>query len=146
MFTFEPYTFSLDATLTITDILPFNSHCYFLPLLLQVPSLEIQLVRRFVNFCRKMYFSNYEVVSYMCRRGLRSNKSTLSRNMYFICNRFNYDLEQLLKGYIVKDSFLHIQKNTCEHLRELLYARDSIVKLQQYGTSSYDKCHVNSVN
>ena len=114
--------------------LPYNSHCYFLPLLLQVPSLEVQLCQRFINFCRKMYYNRNEVVSYMCRNGLKRSTSILSRNLYIICKRFNCNVTQLLQGYTVKQSFSHDEIAICEHLRELLYARDRVMTVEGFSS------------
>ncbi len=44
--------------------LPYDSHHFLLPLLLQIPSLKAQLMKRFVKMCKTMYFSKYKSVSF----------------------------------------------------------------------------------
>ncbi len=47
--------------------LPYDSHLFLLPLLLKIPSLEVQLMKRFVKMCKTMYFSEYKSVSFLFR-------------------------------------------------------------------------------
>ncbi len=42
--------------------LPYDSHRFMLPLLLKIPSLEAQLIKRLVKMCKTMYFSQYKSV------------------------------------------------------------------------------------
>ncbi len=47
--------------------LPYDSHRFLLPVLLKIPSLEAQLMKRFVEMCKTMYFSKYKSVSFLFR-------------------------------------------------------------------------------
>ena len=112
--------------------LPFNTHCYLLPLILNTPSLEVQLTRRYIKFFRSMYFNKNQTVSYVCKVGMRRNYSVIARNLFFICNKFGCSTAQLLQRHSIKDNFTPIQIANAQGLADMLYARDRVTLVEGF--------------
>ena len=64
--------------------LPYTTHRYLLPSLIQSPALHCQLEKRFVNFFRSMVQSDNNIVSFISSHTYRNRTSPLGQNIAYL--------------------------------------------------------------
>lgn len=121
--------------------LPYNSHCFFLPLLLNVQALEVQLMRRFLKMCVTMQESQNEKVSFLIRYCVKCANSMIARNLFFICSKYNCNLDNVIcNRYKVKQAPSERELVKAEFVKELLNIRDNIMTVD--GLNESEVCEM----
>ena len=119
--------------------LPYDTHCFYLPLLLKVPSLEVQLMSRFLKMCNTMCHSQVECVSFIFRFCMNRANSLMKRNLYYISEMYGLNVNNVLelgRQTIRATKVNEEHQRLTEFLRELLQVRDGIAVID--GISKND--------
>ncbi len=91
--------------------LPYDSHRILLPLLLNTPSLEGQLVNRFVKRCKTMYIVEYVNMSFIFRFCTESTNCLMGiKKKKIVCQWLGLRVNGNLNGSI----FMHYTNETRE--------------------------------
>ncbi len=108
--------------------LPYDSHRFLLPLLLQMPSLEAQLMKRFVKICKTMYFREYKSVSFVFRFCMERANSLMGKKMFFVCQRLGLRVMAILRvaSLCITQCMDNEGRRCAEFVRELLHLRDAL--------------------
>ena len=116
--------------------LPYDSHRYLLPLLLKMPSLEVQLMRRFVKMCSTMYTSVNESVSFLIRYCLENSSSKIGKNLFYISSINRCTVFNMLNNWstLIKMNTSQEQIRTSEFVKELLNIRDGVINFGHLQT------------
>ena len=122
--------------------IPFNSHCYLLPLLINMPSLKVQLMKRFIKMCRTMFYSkNRSIVSLfnVCKR---IASSLIGRNLYHVCVEFNMRVKDILNVNVSELKVFYGENvvRTAQMVTELLALRDGSMTIN--GLTRDEVCEI----
>ena len=112
--------------------LPYNSHCFLLPLLINAPPLKVQFMKRFVKMCCTMYKSVCKSVKLIFDVCLENATSLIRRNLFMVCQYFNVNINDVFNTgcHILDCERKEDECRVAEFVRELLYVRDNIVNLE----------------
>ncbi len=111
--------------------LPFNSHRYLLPVLLNMQPLHVQLCRRFLNMCHTMCRSKNKTVAFVFKHCVNDKTSCIARNLFYISESYQCNTKSIVE--MKKMVMLNIndeQKRTCVFLNELLDVRDGKMNVE----------------
>ena len=117
--------------------LPYNSHRFLLPSLLNVQSLEVQFIKRFCKMFRTMYRSSNERVQFLARYSMNNGCSLISRNIFFITDKYNVSRNDILHGKLnaISDQCSEYQERVIAQVRELLKIRDGQTMLNGFSNN-----------
>ena len=115
--------------------LPYNAHRFLLPQLLNVPSLETQLAKRFCKLCKTMYHNKNSSVSFIFNFCAANATSFITRNLFYICNTFKIKVNDILNGNVnlIVNYDNEVQTRQAEFVRELLEMRDKILNIDDFN-------------
>ena len=115
--------------------LPFDSHRYILPAILNTQSLHVQIVRRFCKMVRSMYNSKNGHMKFLLLHRLQNSDSIIKRNLFYIKDKFGVDSITILHGNFndIHDVLNEEQNRLVAQVRELLDVRDGVQQLQGFG-------------
>ena len=107
--------------------LPYNSHKFLLPSLLNVQSLEVQFIKRFCKMFSTMFNSKNGHMRFLAKHSLHNGCSLISRNMFFITDKYGVSRQDIVKCNLNKihDLYSQDQERVISQVRELLEIRDS---------------------
>lgn len=112
--------------------LPYNSHRYLLPELLNMVPIKEQLCKRFLKMCYTMSLSENKTLSFVYKFCINDKNSNISRNMFYISKEYDFKPNTYCLGYKsnlfnmcqVKKVLNENQVRNCQFLKELLEIRD----------------------
>ncbi len=76
-------TWALKSYIVLIPGYTWDSYHFMLPLLLQMPTLEAQLMKIFAKMCKIMYFSEYKFLFQFC---IERANSLMGRNCFLYVN------------------------------------------------------------
>jgi len=90
--------------------LPFNAHCFLLPILMGALSVFCEICKRSSRFINSCLYSRNNLVRSIALHSIVHGKyySPLGRNRRFCCRRFSWQLEDFSLGYVsLNDDCFH---------------------------------------
>ncbi len=85
--------------------LPFEAHRYLLPLLLNTPSLEVQLGHRFLTMCKTLYHSSNESVKFIMKHCMNVGNSIIGNNPFDVCSQFDCNITEVVNSKLSKQKY-----------------------------------------
>ncbi len=112
--------------------LSYNAHRFLLPQLLNLPSLETQLMKRFYKQCKN------DSVSFMFKLCISKATSLISRNLFYISSIYKVKVKDILNGHVklIEQDYNEEQVGQTEFLRKMLEMRD---KVHDINSLNYNK-------
>jgi len=82
--------------------LPYNTHCYLLPLLSKCLPLEDEICRRSLHFIRECLCSSSQLVTAIANYGINYGRcnSVLGLNAMFCSSKFNVNISNICGGVV----------------------------------------------
>ena len=114
--------------------LPYHSHRFILPHILNVPTIDVQLAKRFCKLCSTMSQSDNHSVAFVFNFCSEKAYSIIARNLFYICNTYRINKNDVLNGvFSYKDSISEVKLQQVSFIAELLQIRDGVMEIDNFN-------------